>query len=192
MLMLDALPQGYIVVDADGEILRAAQLAKAFGFIIEDVLRPNIAEMVREVFSTGKTRDVEFDLVETLKRERRSRRIWARITRVNAERVIIFFEDQTEKRRLDETRRDFIANISHELKTPIGGLSCLPRRSRKYRKSHNSCKNLREIWRSNRHAWLSWCRKLFNFRGCRRQMHFQTRRLFRLTELWMKRWRGSK
>ena len=125
MLMLDSLPEGYIVVNSEGEIERAAKLAKSFGLIVEDALRPNVAQMVREVLETGKTRDVEFDLIKTLKRERRSRRIWVRIARVNPDLAVIFFEDQTEKRRLDETRRDFIANISHELKTPIGAINLL-------------------------------------------------------------------
>jgi two-component system sensor histidine kinase SenX3 len=34
-------------------------------------------------------------------------------------------EDQTESRRVDEVRRDFVANISHELKTPVGALALL-------------------------------------------------------------------
>jgi two-component system sensor histidine kinase SenX3 len=37
--------------------------------------------------------------------------------------VLIF--DDSEMRRLDSIRRDFVANISHELKTPIGALSIL-------------------------------------------------------------------
>jgi two-component system sensor histidine kinase SenX3 len=39
--------------------------------------------------------------------------------------VILTLEDRTEARRLDETRRDFVANISHELKTPIGAIGLL-------------------------------------------------------------------
>jgi two-component system sensor histidine kinase SenX3 len=39
--------------------------------------------------------------------------------------VLLLVEDRTEAQRLDETRRDFIANISHELKTPIGAIGLL-------------------------------------------------------------------
>lgn len=125
MSMLDSLPEGYIVVNGAGEIERAAKLARSFGLIVDGSLRPNIAEMVRTVLVTGQTRDIEFEMVKTLQRERRARRIWVRIARVNSDLAVIFFEDQTEKRRLDETRRDFIANISHELKTPIGAITLL-------------------------------------------------------------------
>ena len=38
---------------------------------------------------------------------------------------VVFVDDVTERRRLDQIRTDFIANISHELKTPIGALSVL-------------------------------------------------------------------
>ena len=39
--------------------------------------------------------------------------------------VVILIFDDSEMRRLDSIRRDFVANISHELKTPIGALSIL-------------------------------------------------------------------
>jgi two-component system sensor histidine kinase SenX3 len=39
--------------------------------------------------------------------------------------ILLLAEDQTESRRVDEIRRDFVANISHELKTPVGALALL-------------------------------------------------------------------
>ena len=39
--------------------------------------------------------------------------------------VLITLKDESEADRVDEVRRDFVANISHELKTPIGALSLL-------------------------------------------------------------------
>ena len=39
--------------------------------------------------------------------------------------VIALIEDVSERRRLEEIRRDFVANVSHELKTPIGALGLL-------------------------------------------------------------------
>lgn len=38
---------------------------------------------------------------------------------------IVFIDDVTERRRIDTIRRDFVANASHELKTPLGALSVL-------------------------------------------------------------------
>ena len=44
---------------------------------------------------------------------------------LSRDRVLVLAEDTTAARRLDEARRDFVANVSHELKTPIGALSLL-------------------------------------------------------------------
>lgn len=44
---------------------------------------------------------------------------------LSGDRVLVLAEDTTASRRLEEVRRDFVANVSHELKTPIGALSLL-------------------------------------------------------------------
>ena len=38
---------------------------------------------------------------------------------------VVFVEDISERRRVEQVRTDFVANISHELKTPVGALSVL-------------------------------------------------------------------
>ena len=40
-------------------------------------------------------------------------------------RILALVEENTERRRLDQIRRDFVANISHELRTPVGALGLL-------------------------------------------------------------------
>src|SRR5262249_53491780 len=39
--------------------------------------------------------------------------------------VLLVIDDVTDRRRLEAVRRDFVANISHELKTPVGALGLL-------------------------------------------------------------------
>ena len=53
------------------------------------------------------------------------RKIKIAVTLLDEDNVIILINDESEKSRVDAIRRDFIANISHELKTPIGALSLL-------------------------------------------------------------------
>ena len=51
--------------------------------------------------------------------------VHARVAPLGAEHVLVLVEDRTEARRVEEVRRDFVANVSHELKTPIGALHLL-------------------------------------------------------------------
>lgn len=44
---------------------------------------------------------------------------------LSGDRVLLLVTDMTEERRLADVRRDFIANVSHELKTPVGAMSLL-------------------------------------------------------------------
>jgi two-component system sensor histidine kinase SenX3 len=43
----------------------------------------------------------------------------------HSDQIIVLVSDESEAERVHEVRRDFVANISHELKTPIGALSLL-------------------------------------------------------------------
>src|SRR5690606_13079729 len=49
----------------------------------------------------------------------------ARSAPLGARLVLLLVEDMTEARRIEAIRRDFVANVSHELKTPAGALSLL-------------------------------------------------------------------
>jgi two-component system sensor histidine kinase SenX3 len=53
------------------------------------------------------------------------RKIKIAVTSLDDDFILILINDESEKARVDAIRRDFIANISHELKTPIGALSLL-------------------------------------------------------------------
>jgi two-component system sensor histidine kinase SenX3 len=46
----------------------------------------------------------------------------ARAIALSDSNVLLLVEDNTESKRVEETRRDFITNVSHELKTPIAAL----------------------------------------------------------------------
>jgi two-component system sensor histidine kinase SenX3 len=81
--------------------------------------------LLRTVRRTGSVQQATFDLPRGPIGEG-TRELMVRIIPMGEEgHVAILIFDESEMRRLDSIRRDFVANISHELKTPIGALSLL-------------------------------------------------------------------
>jgi two-component system sensor histidine kinase SenX3 len=120
-----AFEDGVVVVDAKGnEVMRNAAGERFHGArhadaLVEDALRTLLAPALRgersqrELQLFGPPREVL--LVRTAPLWRRNRVIGA----------VAFVRDVSELRRVESVRRDFVANVSHELKTPIGALSLL-------------------------------------------------------------------
>ena len=122
---LDTLAQGVIVCDEDGEVAfrnaRAVALmnnrhgdalaAQAVTELLENAWQEGSAERTLDLYGPPRqTLAVRTRLIDDGRRPLG---------------VIAIIEDVSERRRLEEIRRDFVANVSHELKTPIGALGLL-------------------------------------------------------------------
>ena len=80
--------------------------------------------MVERVRSRGLIEEIELEQ----KREQTDsvlRFLHARVAPLGTNFVLVLCDDQTESKRVDAVRRDFVANVSHELKTPIGAMALL-------------------------------------------------------------------
>ncbi len=128
--LLDLMDPAVVVVDADDAVLLANPAARALGIVRGTrLLVPELLELAHAVRSGGGRRtDVRLpgNLVGT-----GPRMMGVHGVRLDSGTapppgpVALVLEDVTEARRTEAVRRDFVANVGHELKTPVGALALL-------------------------------------------------------------------
>ena len=118
------------VLDSDDRVLSSSDAAKEFGLVEGDrLVVGELLALARQVRREGMPREGEIDIM-TSRFGGRATSFAVRVAPLgpavgDGGLVLVLAEDQTESRRVDEVRRDFVANISHELKTPVGALALL-------------------------------------------------------------------
>ncbi|PWU45858.1 two-component sensor histidine kinase [Micromonospora globispora] len=129
---IDSLRAGVVVLDPDDEPVLVNPAARALGLLRTGATpgsiaaHPLIRTLAGQVRRTGVRREIELDLP----RGRDSvgdnpLGVHLRAMGIGAGYISIEAADVTESHRLARVRRDFVANVSHELKTPIGALQLL-------------------------------------------------------------------
>jgi two-component system, OmpR family, sensor histidine kinase SenX3 len=122
---LDTLPLGLVLCDESGAVLyrntHADQLMTSrYG---DAIAAQAVTELLADAWGGGPA-ERTVDLYGPPRRT-----LHVRAATIDDGRrqlgVLAMIEDVSERRRLEEIRRDFIANVSHELKTPIGALGLL-------------------------------------------------------------------
>ena len=123
--VLAVLRSGAIVLDAADAVVSTSPPAVANGLVRDhDLVHDELRHLARQVRRDGVIREVEFDLPRgPLGRGRIMVR--ARVAPLGNAYVLLLVDDRTEARRVEDVRRDFVVNVSHELKTPVGGLALL-------------------------------------------------------------------
>jgi len=123
--VLQVLRSSAVLLDASDAVVKASPAAHALGLVRGQRLVPeDLTGIARLVRRDGEIRQVELELPrgplgqDTLA-------VSVRVAPLGAQLVLVLVEDRTEARRVDAVRRDFVANVSHELKTPVGALSLL-------------------------------------------------------------------
>ncbi|QKW32386.1 two-component sensor histidine kinase [Nocardiopsis sp. MT53] len=124
--VLSALPSSAVVLDSADRVLRASSAARAFGIVRgEELVIDELLSLARRVRRDGVIRETEIE-VAVRKFGPDATSFAVRVAPLGGTGlVLVLAEDQTEHRRVEAVRRDFVANISHELKTPVGALSLL-------------------------------------------------------------------
>jgi two-component system sensor histidine kinase SenX3 len=122
---LDTLTQGVVLCDENGTVIY--RNARANALMVSrhgDALAAQaVTELLEDAWHAG-TAERTLDLYGPPRRT-----LQVRARQIDDGRrplgVIALIEDISERRRLEEIRRDFVANVSHELKTPMGALGLL-------------------------------------------------------------------
>nr|AAG09796.1 hisitidine protein kinase SenX3 [Mycolicibacterium smegmatis MC2 155] len=121
-------PMGVAVVDTFNDVVYSNDRAVELNVVRDRILDDRAWQAAQRVFETGQ--DVEVDLsplkVANPGRSGISVRGKVRLLTDDDRRfAVVYIDDQSEHARMEATRRDFVANVSHELKTPVGAMSVL-------------------------------------------------------------------
>ena len=129
---LDSLRVGVVVLDAEDVPVLVNPAARAMGLLRSGgapgtiAAHPILRTLAGQVRRTGVRREVELDLPRGRAGGAQAPLgLHLRAVALNSTHVAVEAADVTESHRLARVRRDFVANVSHELKTPIGALQLL-------------------------------------------------------------------
>lgn len=126
LTILTSLPTISIVLDEQGRILRAGAAAFSKGLTKGNGLaHPALASLVERVSKTGHPQSEELQLPRSSMDSSALLDFQVHVTPLPRGFSLILVEDLTLQRRNEASRRDFSANVSHELKTPVGAIRLL-------------------------------------------------------------------
>ncbi|MCZ4120834.1 sensor histidine kinase [Streptomyces sp. H39-S7] len=124
--VLSVLRSSAVVLDEGDTVVKASSAAYALGLVRGGRLAVDqMLQMARETRRDGEIRQVELDLPKRGAGRGEGLAVSARVAPLGSRLVLLLVEDLTEARKIEAVRRDFVANVSHELKTPVGALSLL-------------------------------------------------------------------
>ncbi|GAB3275885.1 sensor histidine kinase [Microbacterium lacusdiani] len=122
--VLDAMDDAAAVVDASGQVVATSPSAPWLGIEPGAPLEnPGLRELVKSARSGG-TQTENLRLTKG-RLASDTRLVSARASRIGERHTLLIVRDLSEQERLEQMRHDFIANTSHELKTPVGAISLL-------------------------------------------------------------------
>ncbi len=121
-------PIGMVVVDSHRDVVFINDRATELGIVRDRQLDERAWTAAQRVLATGE--GVEVDLSQPQRaaagRSGLSVRGHVRLLSKQDPRfVVVYVDDQSEQARMEASRRDFVANVSHELKTPVAAMGVL-------------------------------------------------------------------
>ena len=122
--ILDALPEASVVLNPDNSFAYSSQLARLIPLFHNGKIEyEQLLEQIDKARATGRIVEKEYDLVHPDAAVPWSVRV--RVAPISLRHTLVLLEDRTRVLQADATRREFVVNASHELKTPVGAISLL-------------------------------------------------------------------
>ncbi|MDO4664951.1 MAG: ATP-binding protein [Actinomycetaceae bacterium] len=122
--VLDALPEASVILRPDNTFEYWSQTARLIPFFQGGKIRDSrLAEQILHARDTGRIIERDYELTHPSAVVPWSLRV--RVSPISTHHTLVLVEDRTRVLQADATRREFVVNASHELKTPVGAISLL-------------------------------------------------------------------
>jgi two-component system, OmpR family, sensor histidine kinase SenX3 len=121
-------PVGIVVVDTYRDVVYHNDRARELGLVRDRLLDDRAWLAAERTLTTGDDGEVDLSPRKRAHPGRSGLSVRGHVrllTEQDRRFAVVYVDDQSEHARMEATRRDFVANVSHELKTPVGAMGVL-------------------------------------------------------------------
>lgn len=123
--LLDALPDAWLILNDQQQVMSLSAEAEELDLVSGNkVTHANIEAFITNAMKNSETAEGILDIPRSALGTA-SLSLLVRIAPISQQRYLLILRDVSDVTRVESVRRDFVANVSHELKTPVGALSLL-------------------------------------------------------------------
>ncbi|MGV2854500.1 sensor histidine kinase [Glutamicibacter sp. AGC13] len=123
--VLSVIGRAFVILDDVDGVVRANPASYAYGLVRGHTLVHNeLLSLVRQVRADGVIAESQYELQRSTLGAGQLI-VHVRVAPLGDEYILLLADDRTEITRTEAMRNDFVANVSHELKTPVGAIGLL-------------------------------------------------------------------